>query len=92
MSIKVLLIGVSHYSPTIGAQPLPLCKNDLVAMKAALMKGLKVCPNDIITIGDNTGVMGSQFLDSLQMMNALTTENDTFIFYFSGHGGKVVLY
>lgn len=40
-TIKALLVGVCEYL-TIKCHPLPLCKNDLFAMRTALIKGLNV--------------------------------------------------
>jgi len=40
-TIKALLVGVCEYL-TIKCPPLPLCKNDLFAMRTALIKGLNV--------------------------------------------------
>ena len=49
-TIKALLVGVCDYL-TIKCSPLPLCKNDLFAMRTALIHGLNVSSNNIILCG-----------------------------------------
>ncbi|NLB81498.1 MAG: caspase family protein [Clostridiaceae bacterium] len=85
--IKAILVGVSKYLIS-GCDPLPLCINDLVAMKSALVRGLNVKPDNLFVCGE-TGIVTKDQLSSL-MRNVLkiTNEEDTFLFYFSGHGGK----
>lgn len=84
---KALLVGVCDYL-TIKCPPLPLCKNDLYAMRKALIHGLNVNPDNIILCGETGVVTKTELVTSI--FNALkdTAEEDTFIFYFSGHGGK----
>lgn len=84
---KALLIGVSDYTD-ISAPSLPLCKNDLHSMNKALIEGLMLCRSDIIVYGDNNIVTINDFENSLKQMNECIESEDTFIFYFTGHGMK----
>ncbi|OAB40551.1 hypothetical protein PMSD_01200 [Paenibacillus macquariensis subsp. defensor] len=85
--IKALLVGVCEY-PATGLPALPLCENDLYAVRTALINGLKVALEDVYICGE-TGMATSSDLANT-MLQALTTitNEDTFIFYFTGHGGK----
>jgi hypothetical protein len=85
--IKVLLVGVCEY-PALGCTPLPLCKNDLYAMRTALVKGLNVAPENILICGQTGNVTSSNLFSSIYAILSNATPEDTFIFYFSGHGGK----
>jgi hypothetical protein len=48
-SVKALLVGVCEY-PATGYVSLPLCKNDLFAVRTALINGLNVKPKDIYCV------------------------------------------
>lgn len=84
---KVLLVGVCEYL-TIKCTPLPMCKNDLVAMKTALICGLNINPNNIHLCGETGIVTTNELIMSIYTVLKDMSEDDTFIFYFSGHGGK----
>lgn len=86
-TIKALLVGVCDYL-TIKCPPLPLCKNDLYAMRTALIHGLNVSSNNIILCSETGIVTRIQLVTSIHTALEDTTEEDTFILYFSGHGGK----
>lgn len=90
MSIKALLVGVSDYSET-EYESLPLCKNDLNAMQTALINGLKVDISNIERIGLENTVTKDMIMNSFFNMNYVISEEDTFIFYFSGHGGNEIV-
>lgn len=85
--IKVLLVGVCIY-PVAGLPTLPICANDVQTVKNALISGLKVAENDIHICGKYGTVTQIDLLRGLTTVLATTTPDDTFIFYFSGHGGK----
>lgn len=53
--IKALLIGVCEYH-TLGYAPLPLCGNDLYAMRSALINGLNVDTENILLCGETGNV------------------------------------
>lgn len=89
MAVKALLIAVSDYSKTNSLCDLPFCQNDLTVMKSALEFGIDVKANHIDSLGKNGTVTKSDFLDTLEYKSYDLTDEDTFIFYFSGHGGKV---
>lgn len=84
--IKVLLVAVSEYQ--INAAPLPLCKNDLIEMKKALICGLKVDPMNISICGRSGIVLKQDFILAVNNISNQIKENDTFIIYFSGHGNN----
>ena len=90
MSIKAILVGVSYY-PTLNLEPLPLCKNDIFAVRTALSNGLKVNSHDIILCGNNGYVTIEDMVNTLKLILNYSTPHDTLIFYFSGHGGKNTL-
>lgn len=85
--IKALLVGVCEY-PTLGCEPLPLCKNDLFALRDALIKGLNVDRTNIAMCGEKGKVMSTELILSINTILSDATDEDTFVFYFSGHGGR----
>ena len=84
---KVLLVGVCEYL-TFKCPSLPMCRNDLFAMRKALVKGLNINPSNIHLSGETGIVTKNDFITSICTVLKDISENDTFIFYFSGHGGK----
>lgn len=86
-TIKALLVGVCEYI-TIKCPPLPLCKNDLYAMRASLIHGLNMNSDNILLCGETGVVTKNELVTSIHTVLKSATEEDTFIFYFSGHGGK----
>lgn len=84
--IKALLVGVCNYD-TIKCSQLPLCKNDLYAMKDALIQGLNVDSNNIVLCGETGIVKKENLISSMKTTLDDITNDDTFIFYFTGHGG-----
>ena len=61
---KVLLVGVCEYL-TIKCPSLPMCKNDLFAMKEALVKGLNISPSNIYLSGETGIVTKNDFIASI---------------------------
>lgn len=86
-TIRALLVGVCEYLK-VKCPPLPLCKNDLFAMRTALVQGLNVNPNNILLCGEAETVTRNELITSIHATLKDATEDDTFIFYFSGHGGE----
>ena len=86
-TIRALLVGVCEYLK-IKCQPLPLCKNDLFAMRNALVQGLNVSSDNILLCGETGVVTRNELITSIHTTLKDATEDDTFIFYFTGHGGK----
>lgn len=88
MRTKAFLVAVSDYSGS-GLCNIN-CKNDLPALRQALIRGLAINPDDIITMGDSGIVHSSDMIDLLKTIKTCE-EQDTIIFYFSGHGsnGKI---
>ncbi len=86
-TIKALLVGVCEYL-AIKCPPLPLCKNDLYAMKSALIHGLNINSDNVFLCGETGVVTKNALVTAIHTVIKGATEEDTFIFYFSGHGGK----
>lgn len=81
-----LIIGVSNYNiPKVNQ--LPFCKNDISAMNASVISGLSVQAENIITCGESGTVTFEDFRVAIQSAALRLSEQDTFLFYFSGHGG-----
>lgn len=73
---------------TVKCDPLPMCKNDLYALKNALIQGLNVNSNNISLCGETGRVTSTELINSINDVLRCATREDTFIFYFTGHGGK----
>ncbi len=86
---RVLVIGVSTYF-LAGATNLPFCKNDILLMKDAFIQGLRIAPEDIIVCGLTDTVEITEFRGVLQYFASIAQEDDTLLFYFSGHGTTTV--
>lgn len=84
--IKALIIGVSNY--TNAELNLLFCKNDINLMEKSLIYGLKLDTDDIFTFGKNGIVNKNDILMLLSSFTEKINNTDTFIFYFSGHGGN----
>lgn len=87
--LKALIVGVSDYS-AIQQNNLHFCVNDINLVTHALISGLEVEKDNIVTLG-NIGVVNIiNFLNALSLVIVNIEEKDTFILYFSGHGGNLV--
>ncbi|KWZ94637.1 caspase domain protein [Anaerococcus hydrogenalis] len=86
MSIHALIVGVSNYD-LIGAPNLGFCKNDIKYFSEALIKGLSAKKEQIVKLGENDVVKKQSFINVLRKFDFEDENEDTFIFYFSGHGG-----
>lgn len=58
---KVLLVGVCEYL-TFKCPSLPMCRNDLFAMRKALVKGLNINPSNIYLSGETGIVTKNDFI------------------------------
>ena len=84
--IKSFVVGVSEYdNPRYN---IPLCYNDIQAIKEAMVLGLTVKPENIYSIGENKIVKLEDFKSLLCKTLKKIEKSDTFIFYFSGHGSN----
>lgn len=86
---RALIVGVSEYSK-MGQKNLPFCKNDIIAVERAFIQGMKVDPADIIVCGHTGKVAGNDFVDALHTLSCMCNKDDTFLLYFSGHGGTIL--
>ena len=87
-TIRALIVGVSNYS-AMRQKDLPFCNNDIYAITAAFVRGLKVDPANIITCGNSGTVLGSEIIQALKQLSAVAETDDTLLVYFSGHGGTL---
>lgn len=84
--IKSFVVGVSEYdNPQYN---IPLCYNDIQAIKEAMVLGLTAKPENIYSIGENKIVKLEDFKSLFCKVLKKIEESDTFIFYFSGHGSN----
>lgn len=84
---KVLLVGVCEYL-TVKCLSLFECKNNLFAMRNALVKGLNINSNNIYLCGETGIVTKNDFIMSIYTILKDISENNTFIFYFTSHEGN----
>lgn len=84
-----LLVGVAYYSG--GLKNLEKCKKDLTVVKENLINGLNVSSENIFIVGENGYAFRNDIKTSIEEILHTTCEDDIFIFYFSGHGGKNIL-
>lgn len=87
-SVYALLIGVGDYEK-MNIANLPTYRMDLSLLATSLLSGLKV-PKDNLRImagADNNGyVTTTDLAKAIAGFKSLLGSEDTFIFYFSGHG------
>lgn len=88
MAVKAFIVGVSEYYLK-GAANLPFCKNDIDEIEKALNLGMNIESKDINTIGKSGVVTITEFIDDLLKVSQDIFEEDTFLFYFSGHGTTI---
>ena len=81
-----LLAAAGVYNDS-GNTPLHCTGNDLRIMEDALIRGLKLNKDCIRILGEEDGTVAVRsFARSILEFGELLQEQDTFIFYFSGHG------
>ncbi len=83
--IYALLAANSDYRQ-LREEDLPGCREDLALMRRALEKGLRVDPDNIRSLGEDGKVGRQSFARAIAEFGSLLVPEDTFIFYFSGHG------
>ena len=83
--IYALLASVGNYQKT-GKTDLPCYAQDLETMRSALMQGLKAGADNIRSLGEDGEVTTRSFARAIGEFEPLLRKDDTFIFYFSGHG------
>ena len=91
--IYALLIGVGNYVE-LNIPNLPSYRMDLVLIATALINGLK-CNQENIRImagEDSNGIVNADdFVREIGRFGKSLSEQDTFLFYFSGHGSAKTL-
>ena len=86
-NVKALLVGVSDYSQIARDKDL-YGDNDVMVLSNALNKGLKIPYSNIRILGlASRTVNCNSFVETLKQELSKINGGDTFIFYFSGHGG-----
>jgi len=85
--LRALIIGVADYSAT-SMSNLVFCTNDIYAIKAAFIEGLKVDPKNISICGASGSVFEADFLAEMYKLSTAANKDDTLLVYFSGHGGS----
>lgn len=85
-NVKAFVVGVSNYTFNNGNNDLPFCKNDIKAVNNALVEGLNVESENILILGTLGKVTKSSFEYNFEEFCKGLKEDDTLIFYFSGHG------
>lgn len=89
-TVKATLVGVSIFDDPETSN-LPACKNDIVEVKNALVKGLYALQRNIRMVGNSGRVDVNEFVRELQIASLMVESDDTYIFYFSGHGNNGTL-
>lgn len=82
-----ILAAVGDYTG-MNIANLPTHQADLSFIKSSLVQGLMVDPDNICVLGSRGTVSAKELAIALKNFSGLLTENDTLIFYFSGHGRK----
>ena len=86
--IYTLLAAVGKYDPELDLTNLDSAAHDLDIMTQALTQGLKIDADNIRRLGSDGTVTTMSFARSIAEFAGMPGEDDTFIFYFSGHGQK----
>lgn len=89
--VYALLISVGNYEEFKIAD-LKSSRKDLQLMEEALKNGLKVLPDNIRIIGENGTATIISMAHAMKDFSRMLKKEDTFLFYFSGHGkdGKLI--
>lgn len=85
---RALIIGVSEYLDP-HTPDLAFCRNDVYEIKDALHVGLKLDNEDIVLLGESNTVTAEEFVNTLKKLADGLSQEDNFIFYFSGHGCNI---
>ncbi|MDO4976843.1 MAG: caspase family protein [Eubacteriales bacterium] len=82
-----LLISVGNYDdPKI--MDLTSSRVDLFLMEDSLIEGLKISQDNIRLIGENGSATIHNLAHAMKDFSRMLKEEDTFLFYFSGHGSN----
>ena len=84
--IYTLLAAVGKYAPELELTNLDCAAHDLEIMTQALTKGLKIDSDNIRRLGSDGAITTMSFARSIAEFDSMLGEEDTFVFYFSGHG------
>ena len=81
-----LLTAVGNYDRKLELENLDSSQHDLDIMTLALTQGLRIDNDNIRRLGEDGTVDAISFARSIAEFDSMLTEEDTFIFFFSGHG------
>ena len=81
-----VFVGISDY-PNDG-DDLPLTAADAVALQAAFIQGVGMAADDSVLLTDSAATM-SAVREAITRLGAQAGPNDTFVFFYSGHGGRL---
>lgn len=85
--IYAILVAVGEYS-NMGAANLPTYNMDLSFIKRSLIQGLMIDPDNIRVLGNDGVVRATELALALKSFAEMLEEEDSLIFYFSGHGKR----
>lgn len=85
--VYAALVAVGDYS-NLNATNLPTYNMDLAFMKNSLVQGLLVDPDNIRVLGNQGVVRAKDLALALKSFSEMLAEEDSLIFYFSGHGKR----
>ncbi|UJR79221.1 caspase family protein [Sandaracinus amylolyticus] len=83
--VWVLSVGISDYPG--GANDLPECANDAVKIAEALRNQGLTAPDREFLLTDGRATTAA-IRDAMQRITAQIRPDDTFVFFYSGHGGQ----
>lgn len=81
-----IFVGISDYPGE--RNDLPYCADDARSVYQAMMQGAGMQASDGIVLPDDEATTGN-IRSTLQQMGGRVGQNDVFIFFYSGHGGRV---
>lgn len=82
-----ILVAVGDYHD-VNIVNLPTYQTDLSFMETSLTQGLMVDPDNIRVLGEKGSVFAKEFALALKSFSEMLLDEDSLIFYFSGHGRK----
>ena len=81
-----VFVGISDYPGE--ADDLPLTAKDAIALQSAFIRGVGMAADDSVLLTDKDATM-SAVREAIARLGAQAGPNDTFVFFYSGHGGRL---